>query len=177
MLWIQAIGVIGLLMTVYGCTLSNARNTSKIFAIKNLVMVPHYFLLGAFEAMFIEFLCSFRNFATAYFRRNLMIGIAVAYLLAVWAMFLVSNPDNIISYFPAIGTSFGALAGLFRDKIWFYRLSLIVGCSFWVVYLGTHNAWAGLSIEVMVITTILYASIRDLGFIRPIKLRPAVASM
>ena len=136
-------------------------------------MTPHFFLLGAFEAMFIEFICSFRNLATAYLRTSLMAVIAIIYLLAVWTMLLLSNPESVVSFFPAIGTSFGALAGFFRDKIWFYRLCLTIGCSFWTIYFCNYNAWAGMAIELMMISTLTYASFRDINLFKFAKLRPA----
>ena len=90
--------------------------------------------LGAYEAMYIEFLALFRNGATAYMPRKIMTGVIITYIILVWSYFLYKEPETIISIFSAIGTTLSATAGFYRHKIWHYRALLISGSSFWIIY-------------------------------------------
>ena len=175
--FVQILGVLAVLLTVYGCSQKCARSCCKAFSIKNLFMLPYYYVLGAHEAMYIEFLALFRNIATAYMARKIMTAVIITYVILVWCFFLYKEPETFISTFSAIGTSFSAMAGFYRHKIWHYRAILISGSSFWIIYFVSHLAWAGIAIESLLIVTLVLASMRDLGFIKPIKLRPAPASV
>lgn len=175
MIWIQVLGVIGILLTVYGCMQRDARQISKIFAVKNLIMTPHYFVLGAYEAMYIEFISSFRNAAVTYAPRKIMTGVIVVYLVFVWSFFLYKNPETFIDVFSAIGTTIFSISGFFRHKIWFYRGILCFASTLWIIYFAAYSAWFGMSMEFLVIGTIALASMRDLNMFNLKKRVPASA--
>lgn len=174
--FIQIFGILAILLTVYGCTQKCARKCCKAFSFKNLLMLPYYYALGAHEAMYIEFLALFRNIATAYTARKIMTVVILTYVLLVWCFFLYKEPETLISMFSAIGTSLSALAGFYRHKIWYYRAILTSGSSFWIIYFVSYSAWAGVAIESLLVATLAYASLRDIGFIKPIKITAAASA-
>lgn len=135
----QLIGVIGFSMFALSFQLLKPRHTIFMQAFANLVLAVHFYGLGYIFPAYVPVIASLRDFASALLPRKIQLiclGVFVVLLYGGWAYAGAGWTDS----FALIGSTFAALAQVFRGCFYRYRFCLFAHQSLWLsVYISVMS--------------------------------------
>lgn len=168
----QLIGIIAFFISAWAFLQSDTRKTYKILAGKNLLMALHWFGLGNPYMLMTELLLSSRNLNSSYAPKAYAIMGAGLFACIMSAFYYYKPPENPWDYIPLVSSSLWGLTVVFRDKIALFRISVVCVASSQVFYFSMVSFSFGALMEIiLIISSIIFASARDLGILKPIQFR------